>query len=177
MLTTEVPVTRREVVQLLLTRYGRPVQLNKEPLAVNAQLPLCRLYTAAGVPFYTNSIHEWSVLSMMPTIARQVCDTNLLAFHQFMARFNRIKLYTIVLAEPTALQNWCGLLANHEMTMLADSQGDFGLKMGLLINSSATLARSIYIVDPGRVIRYRDVVREQSNLPNFHAVIQFFSDH
>jgi thiol peroxidase len=165
------------VAKLRITRYGRPIELNKEPLATNQRLPMCTLYTSLGEPFYTSSIHEWSVFSIMPTIAREVCDATLLAFHQFMSRFNRINLYTIVLTEPDSLLNWCGLIANHEVTMLADPLGEFGRQMGLLIKSSDTLARSLYIVDPGRVIRYRDIVQEQSDLPDFQAAITFLCEH
>lgn len=158
-----------------ITRYGRQIQLNKAPLHAGQSLPLCRLCTSIGKPFYTSTINDWSMLSIMPTIAKEVCDAALLAFHNYMQQFDRINLYTIVIASPDALLNWCGLLANNAMTMLADPTGEFGRAMGLLDVNSCTLARSLYIVDPGRVIRYADVVREQSDMPDFNAAIAFLA--
>ncbi|WP_155287044.1 redoxin domain-containing protein [Lacticaseibacillus zhaodongensis] len=154
-----------------IERHGIPVELSGDPCPCGAKLPLCNLYDASGKRVPTSSLHGWSMFSILPVFAKQVCDQAILAFHQVMARFSKVKLYTVAITAPAELNNWCGWIGSRAMTMLADPDAEFGLAMGLYIPCSHTLARSLYIVDPQRVVRYRQVVREQSEQTDFGAAV------
>lgn len=154
-----------------LERHGLPIALNGTPCPRGAKLPVCNLYAANGKRVPTSSLHGWLMFSILPVLARQVCDEAILAFHQVMSQFPAVNLYTVVITDPAELAKWCGWVNKRSMTMLADPDAEFGRAMGLYIPSNHTLARSLYIVDPGRRVRYRQVVREQSEQADFGDAI------
>jgi thiol peroxidase len=145
----------------------------RRPLAVGAKLPWCRLYRTNGRPFYTTEISGWAVLDILPVISAGVCDRDLMAFNKTITRNKHVTLYTIAISAPEILANWCGWLARGNMILLADASGDFGRKTGLLIPDNQTLVRSIYIIDPTHHVAYRQIVPEQTELPDFAAAAEW----
>lgn len=57
--------------------------------------------------------------------------------------------------------------------VLSDYQDrDFGLKYGVLIKELKLLARSVWIIDKDGVIRYKQIVPEVTNEPNYDEAME-----
>jgi len=48
----------------------------------------------------------------------------------------------------------------------------FGAAYGVLIKELRLLARSIFIIDKSNVVRYKEIVREQSNHPDYDKALK-----
>jgi len=74
---------------------------------------------------------------------------------------------------PFAQKRWCGANNIDRIKVLSDYQDrDFGLKYGVLIKELKLLARSVWIIDKDGVIRYKQIVPEVTNEPNYDEAME-----
>ncbi|MCX7643067.1 MAG: redoxin domain-containing protein, partial [Armatimonadetes bacterium] len=73
---------------------------------------------------------------------------------------------------PFAQKRWCGINNIDRIKVVSDYQErDFGIKYGVLIKELKLLARSVWIVDKDGIIRYKEIVPEVTNEPDYDAAM------
>jgi len=74
---------------------------------------------------------------------------------------------------PFAIRRFCSTAGIDKAVALSDHRdASFGTNWGVLIKELRLLARSIFIVDPANVIRYIQIVPEQSSEPDYETAIE-----
>jgi thiol peroxidase len=73
---------------------------------------------------------------------------------------------------PFAQKRWCGAAGVDKVKTLSDHrEAAFGQGYGVLIKELRLLARSIFVLDAGGVVRYVQHVKEVSQEPDYAAVV------
>jgi thiol peroxidase len=73
---------------------------------------------------------------------------------------------------PFAMERWCGAAGAGNVLVLSDHlHASFGEAYGILIKELRLLARSVWVVDRQGKIRYRELVGELTNEPNYDAAL------
>ena len=73
---------------------------------------------------------------------------------------------------PFAQKRWCGAANATNVQTLSDYRNrEFGQKYGVLIKELQILARSIFVVDANGVLRYKQIVPEVAQEPNYQEAL------
>ena len=73
---------------------------------------------------------------------------------------------------PFAQKRWCGATGVDKVITLSDHRdASFGTAYGALIKELRLLARIVFVVDGEGIIRYIQVVKEQTEEPDYDAVL------
>jgi len=74
---------------------------------------------------------------------------------------------------PFAQKRWCGAAGVDRVKTYSDHRdAAFGMAYGVLIKELRLLARAVFLVDKGGVVRYVQLVKELSKEPNYDEVLQ-----
>jgi len=73
---------------------------------------------------------------------------------------------------PFAQKRWCGAAGVNNVITLSDHRdGSFGQAYGVLIKELRLLARCIFVVDKDGTIKYKQLVSEVTQEPNYDEVL------
>ena len=113
------------------------------------------------------------VIASVPSLDTPVCDVQTRKFNEAAGNVSAdTVVLTISMDLPFAQKRWCGAAGVEHVTTLSDHRdADFGQKYGVLIKELRLLARSIFIVDAGGVVRYVQLVNEVGDEPDYDAVL------
>jgi len=113
------------------------------------------------------------IISAVPSLDTPVCDTETRRFNAEASAFGPdVEVLTISMDLPFAQQRWCGAAGVDRVTTLSDYMAaDFGEAYGVLINELKLLARTVFIVDKSGVIRYKQLVPEIAEEPNYNDIL------
>ena len=113
------------------------------------------------------------VLSAVPSLDTPVCDTETRRFNKEAAALpDKVAVLTISMDLPFAQARWCGAAGVDRVTTLSDYQErSFATGYGVLIGELKLLARAIFVVDEGDIIRYIQIVPEITTEPDYDAVL------
>ncbi len=113
------------------------------------------------------------LISVVPSLDTGVCDAQTRRFNEAASSFGEnIVVLTISMDLPFAQARWCGAAGVDRVVTLSDHRdADFGQRYGLLIKELRLLNRSIFIVDESDVIRYIEIVEENTNHPDYNAAL------
>jgi thiol peroxidase len=82
-------------------------------------------------------------------------------------------MVTISMDLPFAQKRWCGLAGVDRVTALSDHrEAAFGNAYGVLIQELRLLARAVFVIDREGVIRYRELVSEVAEEPDYASVLE-----
>jgi thiol peroxidase len=114
------------------------------------------------------------LLSIVPSIDTRVCEAQ---SHYLGEKGNTlpgdVKRITISRDTPFAQKRFAQEAKLTQIQFLSDyKQGDFGRSIGLLVEGSMLLSRSIILVDKKGIVRYIQVVPEISHLPDMERAFQ-----
>ncbi len=114
------------------------------------------------------------LLTVSLSLDTPVCDMQGKRFNELTAQApDDVVIANITVDLPFALRRWCGATGADRIQLWSDYQDhDFGLKYGVLIKELKLLARSVWIVDRQGVIRYKEIVPEVTQEPNYDAALQ-----
>ena len=114
------------------------------------------------------------VISSVPSLDTPVCDMETRRFNEEAVKLgDNIQILTISMDLPFAQKRWCGAAGVHKVFTLSDHRdASFGMAYGTLIKELRLLARIVFVVDGEGVIRYIQVVKEQSEEPDYDAVLE-----
>lgn len=157
---------------------GEPVTLLGKPLAAGDRAPEFRLTTVDMKPF---SLHDAlgggtraALFVVVPSIDTGVCSKETHTFNERAGQLpaDRIGLYTVSMDLPFAQKRWCGAEGVDRVTMLSDFYDhSFGFAFGVRVKERGLLARSIFVVDKGGVVRTAIIVPDATQEPDYDAVI------
>ncbi len=162
-----------------ITFKGTPMTLVGQELKVGDKLPDFHVQAAA-----TLGVADWNTLSdggtkavliiMVPSIDTSVCSLETGKFNRHVAGLPTDKIKTVAVSAdtPFAQTRWAKEENIANIEMLSDHKDrDFGPALGVQIKEMGLLARAIYLVDKGGVIRYIQTVPEVASEPDYAAVL------
>ncbi len=116
---------------------------------------------------------KYKLISVVPSLDTGVCDAQTRRFNEAAADFSAdVVVLTISMDLPFAQARWCGAAGVDQVVTLSDHKdADFGTQYGILIKELRLLNRSIFILDKDNIIRYREVVSENTSHPDYDAAL------
>lgn len=117
---------------------------------------------------------KFKVISVTPSLDTPVCDLQIHWFNEEAAtQSGDVVVINVSMDLPFAIRRFCTASGIDKAVALSDHRdASFGTNWGVLIKELRLLARSIFIVDPANVVRYVQIVPEQSNEPDYEAAIE-----
>ena len=113
------------------------------------------------------------VISSVPSLDTPVCDTQTRRFNVEAGKLgDDVIVLTISMDLPFAQKRWCGAAGVDKVHTLSDHRdASFGKAFGMLIMELRLLARGVFVVDRGGVIRYIQLVKEIGTEPDYEPVL------
>jgi thioredoxin-dependent peroxiredoxin len=113
------------------------------------------------------------VISVTPSLDTTVCDLQLRRFNHEAATLPQdVVVLNISMDLPFAISRFCTAAGIDRVKALSDHRdASFGNIYGVLIKELRLLARSIFIIDKDNIVRYREIVHEQSEHPNYDKAL------
>ena len=117
---------------------------------------------------------KFKVISVTPSLDTPTCDLQIHWFNEDAANQPQdVAVINMSMDLPFAIRRFCATAGIDKAVALSDHRdASFGTNWGVLIKELRLLARSIFIVDPANVIRYVQVVPEQSSEPDYETAIE-----
>src|SRR3989339_1650363 len=158
-----------------ITMKGSPLTLAGSLPEVGRECPDCTLIgndlSPVKLSDYAGKI---CIITSVPSLDTGVCDTMTRKFNEEAGKLgDTVTVLTVSMDLPFAQKRWCGMAGIENVVTLSDHRnGQFGEKFGVLIKELRLLARAAFIVDKQGKVRYRQLVLEQTNEPNYEEVIK-----
>ena len=113
------------------------------------------------------------VIFSVPSLDTPVCDMETRRFNEEAGNLNPdVKILAISMDLPFAQKRWCGAVGVDKIITLSDHrEAEFGIRYGVLIKELRLLARSLFVVDRGGIIRYIQIVEEMTQEPDYDTVL------
>ncbi len=153
-----------------VSRKGEKLALTGTGIVIGQRLPDTGLVDAATMKPVNLNDYQGSVLllSIVPSIDTKVCETQT---HYLGEEGDKlpaaVKRITISRDTPFAQVRFAKEAKLEDVQYLSDyKEGAFGRSIGLLVDGSRLLARSVILVDKGGIVRYIQVVPDISHLPD-----------
>ena len=113
------------------------------------------------------------ILSVVPSLDTPICDKQTRRFNEEAVKLKDTVILTISMDLPFAQKRWCGQTGSDKIQTLSDHrQASFGQAYGVLIKNLHLLARAIFIIDQKWVVRYKQIVPEIAQEPNYQEVLE-----
>ena len=160
-----------------VNRKGNPTNLLGNAISIGNPLPSVELVESSSMKPVDLSLEKGKVLllSIVPSIDTKVCEeqTHYLGEKgDYLS--SDVERITISRDTPFAHRRFAEEAKLTDIRYLSDyREGQFGLATGLLAEDVRLLARSIVIVDQAGIVRYIQVVPEQSHLPDMEKAFTF----
>lgn len=113
------------------------------------------------------------ILSTVPSLDTGVCDAETRRFNEEAAKLgDDVQIVTVSMDLPFAQKRWCGAAGVDRVETLSDYRDrEFAQNYGLLIKELGLLARCVLVIDPEGKVRYRQLVPEVAQEPDYEGVI------
>ena len=117
---------------------------------------------------------KFKVISVTPSLDTPVCDLQIHWFNEDAANQPKdVAVLNISMDLPFAIKRFCATGGIDKAVALSDHRdASFGTNWGVLMKELRLLARSIFIVDKENVIRYVQIVPEQTAEPDYEAALK-----
>ena len=113
------------------------------------------------------------VICSVPSLDTPVCDAETRRFNEEASRLgDDVMILTVSVDLPFAQKRWCGAAGVDRIKTLSDHRElAFGKAYGVVIKELKLLARAIFVVDKGGVLRYIQLVKEIADEPDYDTVL------
>jgi thioredoxin-dependent peroxiredoxin len=113
------------------------------------------------------------IISVTPSLDTPVCDLQIRRFNHEAANLpHDVVVLNISMDLPFAITRFCTTAEIDRAKALSDHrEASFGTMYGVLIKEMRLLARSIFIIDKDGVVRYKEIVQEQTNHPDYEKAL------
>ncbi len=158
----------------LITFKGNPLTLVGEEVRVGQKAPDFIVINNDLSPVrFSSYIGKVCIISSVVSLDTPVCDIQTRKFNEETSRLGpNVVILTISMDLPFAQKRWCGAAGVDRLQTLSDHRdASFGVAYGLLIKELRLLARAVFIVDQKGGIRYKELVKEVTNEPNYNAAL------
>ncbi|MBI4819905.1 MAG: thiol peroxidase [Deltaproteobacteria bacterium] len=164
------PVKRTDLIR----RGDKPQTLVGKTLSVGDSLPTFELVGSGSAETVRSSDFQgkWVVLSVVPSIDTRVCEAQT---GMIVAMTDKLAAGTLVVTISRDLQFAQRRFIEENrftnVTFGSDAKlREFGSRMGLEVEETGLLARSLWLVSPEGKIVYSELVTDQSHEPNYDAL-------
>jgi thiol peroxidase len=159
----------------IITMKGNPLTLVGKELKVGDLAPDFEVLDNDLAPVQFSSFRgKICVISSVPSLDTPVCDMETRRFNEEAGKLGAdTQILTLSMDLPFAQKRWCGAAGVDKVITLSDHRdASFGTAYGALIKELRLLARIVFVVDGEGVIRYIQVVKEQTEEPDYNAVLE-----
>ena len=159
----------------IVTISGNPLTLIGPELNAGSHAPDFIVLDAELKPV---SLKDFSgktrIISVTPSLDTPVCDLQLRRFNAEAAKLQGdVVVLNISMDLPFAISRFCTSAGIDSVKALSDHRdASFGMAYGLLIKELRLLARAIFVIDKSDVIRYREIVPEIGNQPDYDKALE-----
>lgn len=113
------------------------------------------------------------VISVTPSLDTPVCDLQARRFnHEAASLPLDVAVLNVSMDLPFAISRFCSVAEIEKVKALSDHRdASFGTAYGVLIKELRILARSIFILDKDNIVRYTQLVPEETNHPDYDKAL------
>lgn len=153
---------------------GAPAALAGTEIKAGDKAPDCVL---VGTDMSPRKLSEFAgkvrILSSVPSLETGTCDAETRRFNQIAAELgDDVAIITVSMDLPFTQKRWCGAAGIDKVTVLSDhKEASFGNSYGVLIRDLRILARCVFVVDRQGLVRYRQLVEQTGQEPNYEEVL------
>jgi thioredoxin-dependent peroxiredoxin len=158
-----------------ITMKGNPLTLVGREVQVGEKAPDFEVIAIDLSPFRFSSLQgKVAVICPVPSLDTPTCNIETRWFNEQAARLGPdVEIMTISMDLPFAQKRWCGAAGVDRVKTYSDHRdAAFGEAYGVLIKELRLLARAVFLVDKGGVVRYVQLVKELSQEPDYDEVLQ-----
>ena len=158
----------------ITTMKGNPMTLVGPELKVGDKAPdFTVLDQTMGKKTLKDYDGKIKVISVTPSLDTPVCDLQIHWFNEDAANQPAdVAVLNISMDLPFAIRRFCATGGIDRAMALSDHRdASFGTNWGVLMKELRLLARSIFVVDRENVIRYVQIVPEQTTEPDYEAAL------
>jgi thiol peroxidase len=162
-----------------VTMKGNPLTLVGGDVNVGDKAPDFQVVDTNLSPVNFSSFRgKACIISAVPSLDTPVCDVETRRFNEEAGKLgDDVAILTISMDLPFAQKRWCGAAGVDKLVTLSDyKDASFGTAYGVLIKELRLLARSVFVVDRDGVVRYKELVKEISNEPDYEAALKVVGD-
>ncbi|MFO8012324.1 MAG: thiol peroxidase [Phycisphaerae bacterium] len=163
-----------------MTEHEGAVTFKGNPLTLVGDLPEVG-EPVPDVALVTGDLEEVTVASFrgsplivasVPSLDTSVCSTETRRFNEEAGKLGSVQVLTVSMDLPFAQKRWCGAEGIEHVVTASDHRGAaFGQAWGVLIQDLRLLARAVFVVDSGGVLRYKQLVAEMTEEPDYDLVL------
>ncbi|WP_099974307.1 thiol peroxidase [Lactobacillus terrae] len=155
---------------------GNTVSTIGEPLKVTQILPDFTVEGKNGSVSIKNLLDKPLLISVVPDINTRVCSIQTKKFNEQLDIHNEINFVTISVNTVEEQSNWCAAENVKNMQILSDVNHHFANASHLLMEPANLLARSVWVIDTNGQIIYSEILKSQSNEPDYDKVLNFLDE-
>jgi len=158
----------------VITMKGNPLTLVGPELKVGDKAPDFTVLSDSMAPVSLKDFDgKYKVISVTPSLDTPICDLQIHWFNEDAANHQDTVVLNISADLPFAIKRFCAVAGIDKAKALSDHKNaSFGKTYGVLIKELRLLARSIFVIDKNNVIRYIQIVGEQTTEPDYEAAIE-----
>jgi len=159
----------------LVTMKGTPLTLLGNEVEVGEKVPDFELIANDLSAVRSSSFRgKICIISSVPSLDTSVCDRMTRRFNQEAGSLGEgVVVLTVSMDLPFAQQRWCGAAGVKNVQTLSDHRNaSFGEAFGVLIKELRLLARAVFVIDKEGVIRYKQIVNEITDEPDYEAALK-----
>lgn len=156
-----------------VTFMGNPLTLAGNEIKVGDAFPKNIVLQANDLsPVNISDVAGVKVITTVPSLDTPVCDMQVRKFNEKAAGL-KAKIFAVSADLPFAQARWCGAAGVKSVTTLSDhAQMALADALGVHIKELRLLARTVFIVDAGGRIVYREIVSEVTSEPNYDEALK-----
>jgi thiol peroxidase len=158
-----------------ITFHGNPLTLAGNQLKVGDSAPDFEVLANDLSPVKLSGFRgKVCAISVVPSLDTPVCDIQTRRFNEEAAALgDDVVVLTISMDLPFAQKRWCGAAGIENVQTLSDHRNaEFGKAFGVLIEELRLLARAVFVLDANGIIRYKQIVEELTDEPDYDAAIR-----
>ena len=143
-------------------------------VSVGQQAPA---FTLSGAGLRPVSLDDFAgkvkIIASVPSLDTGVCSDETKKFSELAASLpDDVVILTVSMDLPFAQARWCGANGVDNVETASDFKArDFGHGYGVQVKESGLLARAVFVVDKGDVVRHVEYVPQIAQLPDFDAAV------
>ena len=151
---------------------GNPVELQGTEIKVGMKAPDFTAVKNDLSAFKLGEIKGRKLIVAVPSLDTPVCDLEVRRFNAEATGFANTTVITISMDLPFAQKRWCGAAGVDKLVTVSDYKDrDFAFKYGVYLPNVGLLARAVFLLDAGNVVRYVEYVPEVTSHPDYPAAL------
>ena len=157
-----------------ITLKGNPMTLVGSELNVGDTAPA---FTLKASDMSDKTLADYAgkvkIIATVPSLDTPVCDVETRRFNEEAAKLgDKVVVLTVSVDLPMAQSRWCGAAGVDNVETLSDFKDHrFGIDYGVRIKEVGLLARQVMVVDENDTIKYKQLVAEVAEEPDYDAAV------